>query len=550
MLHKILNPLALDKKHKYRQYLRNFYRFITQRPSRTIKVTAVLTVLLFLPQILLTWQAYSRFQNITTYELQLQTLSNEIVYLDEVLTMSARMNAATGNQIWEKRYRQFEPKLDAAIAKSINLAPKVYSSQNAKKTNAANKKLVEMEYQSFELVKNGEKEAAQELLLSNQYEFEKLQYHDGVKKINLAITKQVQNKVIGYRHQLLFTSFFAILSLVILIPAWLIVLRLLNEYLKQRKIAQAELKKNNRELEIRVQERTQELSNKNLQLQETLQELQDTQIQLIHAEKMASLGQLVGGVAHEINNPITFIDGNIVFAKQYAEDILKLLELYQINFPQPPVEIQDVIEDIELDFLREDIFSIHQSMKVGTQRIRDIVLSLRNFSRLDEADVKQVDIHEGIDSTLMILQNRLKSTANSPEIAILKEYHQLPPVECYPGQLNQALMNILSNAIDALSDKIAKKKNPDFMPQIRILTDLSDTNHVMIRIADNAYGMTEEVHSKLFDPFFTTKPVGKGTGLGLSIAYKIIVSKHNGQLSFNSTLGKGTEFIIEIPINQ
>ncbi|MGD1909987.1 MAG: sensor histidine kinase [Rivularia sp. (in: cyanobacteria)] len=550
MLHKILNRLALDKKDRYRQYLRNFYRFITQRPSRTIKVTVVFTVLLFLPQIILTWQAYSRFQNITTYELQLQSLSDEIIYLDEVLTMSARMNAATGNQMWEKRYRQFEPKLDAAIAKSIKLAPKVYSSENAKKTDAANKKLVEMEYQSFELVKNGEKEAAQALLLSNQYQFEKLQYHDGVKKINLAISQQLQKKVIRYRYQLLFTSFFAIFSLVMLIPAWLIVLRLLNEYLKQRKIYQAELQKNNRELEIRVQERTQELSDKNLQLQETLQELQDTQIQLIHAEKMSGLGQLVGGVAHEINNPVTFIDGNIVFAQQYAEDILKLLELYQIHFPEAPVEIQDEIEEIELDFIKEDIFSIHQSMKVGTQRIRDIVLSLRNFSRLDEADLKQVDIHHGIDSTLMILQNRLKSTANSPEIAIIKEYNQLPPVECYPGQLNQALMNILSNAIDALSDKISEKKNPDFMPQIRILTNLSDNNRVMIQISDNACGMREEVRSKLFDPFFTTKPVGKGTGLGLSIAYKIIVSKHNGQLSFNSTLGKGTEFIIQIPITQ
>ncbi|MEM9924290.1 MAG: ATP-binding protein [Cyanobacteria bacterium P01_D01_bin.50] len=523
---------------------------MTQRPSRTIKVTVVLTVLLFVPEIILTWRAHSKFKNITTYELQLQTLSNEIIYLDEVLTMSARMNAATGNQMWEKRYRRFEPKLDAAIAKSINLAPKVYSSENAKKTNAANKKLVEMEYQSFELVKNGEKEAAQALLLSNEYQFEKLKYHDGVKKINLAISKQVENKIIGYRNQLLFTSLFAILSLMMLIPAWLIVLRLLNEYLKQRKNAQAELQKSNRELEIRVQERTQELSDKNLQLQKTLQELQDTQIQLIHAEKMSSLGQLVGGVAHEINNPVTFIDGNIGFAKQYAEDILKLLELYQINFPQPPVEIQNVIEDIELDFIKEDIFNIHQSMKVGTQRIRDIVLSLRNFSRLDESEFKKVDIHEGIDNTLMIFQNRFKSTANSPEIIVIKEYSKLPPVECYPGQLNQALMNIISNAIDALSYKIAKKKNPDFIPQIRILTNLSDRDRVMIRVSDNACGIKKELHSKLFDPFFTTKPVGKGTGLGLSIAYKIIVSKHNGKLSFNSTLGKGTEFIIEIPITQ
>ena len=547
MLHKILKSLGFDKKY-ISQYTNYFYRFITQRPSRTIKLTAALTVFLFVPQIILTWQAYNKFQNITKSELKLQTLSDEIVYLDEVLTMSARMNAATGNRMWEKRYRGFEPKLDAAIKQSIKLAPKVYASENAKNTDTANQKLVEMEYQSFDLVKNGKKEAAQALLFSNKYQSEKLKYHDGVAKINLAISKQLEDKVIEYRKQLLFTSFFAIFSLVILIPAWLSVLRLLNEYLKQRNFAQAALEKTNQELEIRVEERTQELSDNNIQLQRTLEKLQDTQIQLIHTEKMSGLGQLVGGVAHEINNPVTFIGGNIVFAKQYTQDLLKLLELYQNHFPHPPIEIQNAIEDVQLDFLKEDILKLHESMEVGTKRIKNIVLSLRNFSRLDEADLKPVDIHQGMDSTLIILQNRLKSKVDYPEITIIKEYNQLPPVECYPSQLNQAFMNILSNAIDALEKKIYKQKNQYFIPQIRIVTNFYDNNHVIIRIADNGYGMTEKVKSQLFNPFFTTKPVGEGTGLGLSIAYKIIVVKHNGKLSFNSTLGEGTEFIIEIPI--
>lgn len=521
---------------------------MTQRPSRIIKATATLTVLLFVPQIILTWRTYQKFENITKSELVLQTLSNEIVYLDEVLTMSSRMNAATGNRMWEKRYQQFEPKLDAAIKNSITLAPQVYSSQNAQKTDAANQKLVQMEYQSFDLVKNGQKELAQALLSSKQYQSEKQKYHNGVEKINLAISEQLQDKVIRYRKQLLFTSLFAGFSLVMLIPAWLIVLRLLNEYFKQRQIAQSELQKINQQLEKRVQERTQELSDKNLQIQETLKKLQDTQIQLIHTEKMSGLGQLVGGVAHEINNPITFIDGNITHAKQYFQDLLNLVELYQEYFPNSPIEIQDEIEAIQLDFMKKDILKIHQSMQVGTQRIRDIVLSLRNFSRLDEADFKQVDIHEGIDSTLMILQNRLKLKGYSDEIAIIKQYSKLPLIECYPSQLNQALMNIIANAIDGLEKEIANNKKQSFKPQIQITTELSDNNRVIIRIADNGCGMTEEVHSKLFDPFFTTKPVGNGTGLGLSITYKIIVSKHNGKIYCNSELGKGAEFIIEIPV--
>lgn len=547
MTHKYLKGIFGEKK-QISQYLGNFYRLITQRPSRTIKATAALTVLLFVPQILLTWRAYDRFKSLILYELELKALGDRFIYLDEGLTMSARMNAATGNRMWEKRYRKFEQELDDVVKKTKELAPDLYSSEVAKKNDAAIEKLVGIEYQTFDLVKNGKKQAAQQLLLSKEYQFEKQNHKDAIGTINGKIAEQVDNKITKYRQQLLFTSSLAIFSLILLITAWLIVLQLLKEYLKQRQLAQAELEKTNQELEIRVQKRTQELSDKNHQLQETLQELQDTQIQLIHTEKMSGLGQLVGGVAHEINNPVTFIDGNIIHAKQYTQDLLNLVKLYQEHFPNSPVEIEDELEAIELDYLKEDIFKIHESMKVGTQRIRDIVLSLRNFSRLDEADFKRVDIHEGIDSTLMIVQNRLKLKADSEEIIVIKEYSKLPLIECYPSQLNQALINILSNAIDAIEKEIDRNNNQSLKPEIKITTEFSSDNHVVIKIADNGCGMTEEVHSKLFDPFFTTKPVGDGTGLGLSIAYKIIVSKHNGKLSCNSELGKGTEFIIEIPV--
>ncbi|MBW4678438.1 MAG: PAS domain S-box protein [Desmonostoc geniculatum HA4340-LM1] len=280
-------------------------------------------------------------------------------------------------------------------------------------------------------------------------------------------------------------------------------------------------------------------------LENTLRELQRTQSQLIQSEKMSSLGNMVAGVAHEINNPVNFIHGNLIPASEYTQDLLHLLELYQQHFPYPPEEIQAEITAIDLDFLKEDLVKLFQSMTVGTQRIREIVLSLRNFSRLDEAEFKDVDIHEGIDSTLMILHNRLKGKPNHLEISVIKEYGKLPLIECYPGQLNQVFMNLLANAIDALEDSFVGEQG-----QIRICTELCDSQWVIIRISDNGIGIPQEILPKLFDPFFTTKDVGKGTGLGLSISYQIVVEKHHGSLSCNSIPGQGSEFVIKIPISQ
>jgi signal transduction histidine kinase len=318
--------------------------------------------------------------------------------------------------------------------------------------------------------------------------------------------------------------------------------------LKKQEEINEELEINNQTLEHRVNLRTIELNDKNIHLQETLQELQRTQAQVIQSEKMSSLGQMVAGVAHEINNPVCFVHGNLEPACEYAQDLIRIIELYQKNYPNPVEEIETEIEAVELDFLKEDFVKLLDSMQNGTERIKDIVLSLRNFSRLDESEFKQVDIHEGIDSTLLILHNRLKSQSNHPEIKIIKEYSSLPKVDCYAGQLNQVFMNILVNAIDALEDEV--KKNPAFIPQIRVSTEISRNSNIIIRIADNGSGIPASIQSKLFDPFFTTKEVGKGTGLGLSISYQIIVDKHHGKLFCNSSPEKGTEFMIEIPINQ
>jgi signal transduction histidine kinase len=297
------------------------------------------------------------------------------------------------------------------------------------------------------------------------------------------------------------------------------------------------------------------------QLEQALKELTRTQAQLVQNEKMVSLGQLVAGIAHEINNPTSFIYGNISPAREYSQDLLQLLQLYAKHYPEPIAEIAEYIEHIELDFIAEDFPKLLTSMKEGANRISQIVQSLRNFSRLDEMECKQVDIHEGIDNTLLILQHRLAKQSKRPEIRVIKEYGELPLVECYPGQLNQVFMNILSNAIEALEelkvsklnvesweDSLQPSKLPPSTPCIRIHTEVVEENWLIIRIADNGPGIQAEVQQRIFDPFFTTKSPGKGTGLGLSISYQIVVDKHQGQLRCHSVPGIGTEFVIELPI--
>ena len=309
--------------------------------------------------------------------------------------------------------------------------------------------------------------------------------------------------------------------------------------ISQRKRSEAALKKSKTRLK-----------QKNKELERALTELQQAQTHLVQAEKMSSLGQMVAGIAHEINNPVSFIYGNIQPALDYTRDLLQLLELYQQHYSQPRPEIADYADEIDIDFLKSDYLQLLDSMRVGAERIRDIVRSLRNFSRLDEAEIKAVDLHEGIESTLLILQNRLKANADNPGIQIVRDYGKLPPVECYPGQLNQVFMNIINNAIDALEEHNIRQVSKGIKSQqyqIKIRTLLVENQWVEIHIADNGPGMSEEVRSKLFDPFFTTKSVGKGTGLGLSISYKIIVEKHRGKIWCFSELNKGTEFIIKIP---
>jgi len=329
--------------------------------------------------------------------------------------------------------------------------------------------------------------------------------------------------------------------------------RSFNRMAQQLQDSFTAIEESNAELENRVMQRTDELSRNNLQLQTTLESLHRTQTQMVQSEKMSALGQMIAGVAHEINNPVNFIHGNLSHVHEYTQELVSLLQSYQSAYPQPPAALQAAVEEADLDFLMRDLAKMLQSMQVGTDRIREIVLSLRNFSRLDEAEFKAVDIHEGLDNTLVILRHRFKAKAERPEIQVIQDYGQLPLVECYAGQLNQVFMNILSNAIDALEESNQGRSFEALAAEpntLWIQTAVADQDRVRITIADNGPGIEAAALAHLFNPFFTTKAVGKGTGLGLSISYQIVTEKHRGQLSCLSQPGQGAKFVIEIPIYQ
>jgi signal transduction histidine kinase len=318
-----------------------------------------------------------------------------------------------------------------------------------------------------------------------------------------------------------------------------------NHMTQQLQISYERLQEYSHTLEEKVTARTQELEYKNKDLKLTLKELRKTQTQLIQNEKMASLGQMIAGIAHEINNPVNFIHANLTYLEEYTTSILNLIQLYEAEYPTETSVITTEKEEIDFEFLQTDITKILDSMNTGTKRIREIVLSLRNFSRLDEADFKAADLHEGIESTLLILHHRLKVQSDRPEIQVIKEYSSLPKVDCYAGQLNQVFINLISNGIDALDSDW--KDGKITTPTLKIRTVLEE-DQVVVSIADNGMGMSEETQQKIFDPFFTTKDIGKGTGLGLSISYSIVVDRHGGELNCISSPGKGAEFRIAIPI--
>ncbi|MEL7035274.1 MAG: response regulator [Cyanobacteria bacterium J06592_8] len=301
--------------------------------------------------------------------------------------------------------------------------------------------------------------------------------------------------------------------------------------------------------QLTIQNLQNQLQDQNQQLKTALGELKITQAQLVQQEKMVGLMQLVAGIAHEINNPISFISGNIEPANQYIQDLLKLIQLYQSEYPEPTQKILDFTEEIDIDFMISDSHKIINSMRHGVNRVCTIILALRIFSRLGESDIKSVNLHDGLESTLLLLDHRLKISSYHPEIEIIKDYDKIPNITCYASQINQVFLNLLCNSIDAIESKLAGNTGTFKDPKIWISTQFKDEKIIEIRIKDNGTGIAPEVKNRLFEPFFTTKPVGKGSGLGLMTSYQIIVDKHHGKIDFNSVFGEGAEFIIEIPIH-
>jgi two-component system, NtrC family, sensor kinase len=344
-----------------------------------------------------------------------------------------------------------------------------------------------------------------------------------------------------------------LLSVLIAPALYFLVYRPLLQEISQRSQIEAELRRSQATLKAQAQE-----------LAETLEQLQQAP-QLIQAEKMSGLGRLVAGIVHEINNPIGFIYGNLTPVQDYTQNLLELVQLYQQHYPDPNPDILVKAEAIDLDFLQEDLTKTLNSIKFGTERVRQVMLSLRNFSRMDEASFKSVDIHEGIDSTLILLQHRLKSKSNHLTIEVVKDYGNLPRVECFPGQLNQVFISIFNNAIDAIEELSASRTSQEIEDnpgRITIRTALIGASQeasqreaaekspwIEIAIADNGVGIPDSIQAQIFNPFFTTKPIGQATGMGLSISYQIITKNHSGKISCFSTPGIGTEIVIQIPLH-
>ncbi|MGB3292141.1 MAG: ATP-binding protein [Phormidesmis sp.] len=332
-----------------------------------------------------------------------------------------------------------------------------------------------------------------------------------------------------------------ILSVLIAPALYLFVYKPLYEEIFQRAQIDIELRKSQETLQKKAAE-----------LEETVAKLQQMP-QLIQAEKMSSLEGLVAGIAHEINNPATFIYGNLVHVEEYMQDLLDIVKLYQEHCSNPSAEIKKVTKSVDLNFLQKDLSSMLTSIRSGTERVSQIVSALRDFSRLDESDLKTADVHSGLESTLLLLQHRLIATPVRSEIELFKDYGQLPQIECFPRQLNQVFLNILTNAVDAIelaSERRQYAQQKRLYGRITIRTAAVDTQWIKIVIKDNGAGIPAQTQGKIFDPFFTTKPIGCGTGMGLSISYQIVVGQHDGKLDCHSTEGEGTEFVIQLPLNQ
>lgn len=496
-------------------------------------------------------------------DFRIQQLSGEIVHLNEVLTMSLRMAAATGDDAWQARYEAYEPMLVQVHQEAIALAPDIYAPY-AEQLGRAERQLTQMNHEAFALVQQEMPQQALAILFGDTYKAQKESYTSAVRQWSVALSQRNRANLSRHGHRLFWAGIFSAVSFWVLIMAWLTVLSMVRQYIRHRRAAEKglrqaqcqleeshqalqvskaaleqkataqaeildELQKTERELDAShqaLQVSKAALEQKATTLENILEELQLAQVQMVHSEKMSSLGQLVAGVAHEINNPVNFIYANLEPVGEYVSDLLKLVTSYQSQYPDPPLPLADEIAAVDLDFVQSDLPKILASMEVGAERIRQIVLFLRNFSRSDEKGLKPVDIHEGLDSTLVILQHRLKETPDQCGIKVVRDYDLLPLVECYPGLINQVFMNVLSNAIDALDELYEQqgelqRDRGQITLRTSTFTERDDVEWVKIAIADNGIGILEEIQSRVFDAFLRPSPWVKARGLVFRLATQL-----------------------------
>ncbi len=491
----------------------------------------------------LVWYAFNTYRYLETTQktyFRLLELSGSIVHLDEVLTMSARMAAATGDRKWETRYRSFEPDLDAAIKETMVIGEKFSLHNATAKTDNAILKLENMENQALDLAMHGRNKDAMAILSSTGYEAEKKNYNSGIDKVTETMKEDLKKDIAGQRQE----GYLAVIAILIATPCiafgWLLVVRSVRHHNIKRMQAEEDLQTLNAELEQRVSNRTKELETSNAELAQAThalnkayKELQTTQSQMLQSEKMASIGQLAAGVAHEINNPIGFISSNLGTLSKYLTRLTEFTDTLmkaQASNDYSEAQLKELHKKLKIDFIGQDAKDLVKESLDGTDRVCKIVQGLKSFSRVDEAEYKTVDINECLESTLNIVWNELKYKAT-----VSKDYGKLPLTNCYPQQLNQVFMNLLVNAAHAI----------DKQGEIGIKTWQQEKS-IFVSISDTGFGIPPENKSRIFEPFFTTKEVGKGTGLGLSISYEII-KKHDGEIVVDSEPGKGTTFTIRLP---